>query len=189
MVKTNLKPVRFLATRPILFDNQNKEFCMNTIPRKLVIGALYLVIGLWITTATLWAADPFVGTWKLNLAKSKYSPGPPPKNVTITYEATENGIRATTEGINAEGKPIATTYSATYDGTDVPVTGTGAPYDTIALKRINPNSVELTTKKDGKVVGKGKRVVSKDGKILTVTTKGTSAKGEPTNNVAVYEKQ
>jgi len=161
---------------------------MKTIPRKLVIGALYVVIGLWVTTATLWAADPFVGTWKLNLAKSKYSPGPPPKNLTITYAATENGIKATTEGVNAEGKPVASTYAATYDGKETPVTGTG-PYDTIALKRIDPNTVELTTKKDGKVVSKGKRVVSKDGKVMTVTSKGTNAKGEPTDNVAVYDRQ
>jgi hypothetical protein len=158
---------------------------MNTIPRR----ALYVAIGLWATTIMLWAADPFVGTWKLNLAKSKYSPGPPPKNLTVTYEATENGIKATTEGVNAEGKPVATTYTATYDGKDTPVTGTGAPYDTIALKRIDANTVELTTKKDGKVVGKGKRVVSKDGKVLTVASKGTNAKGEPTNNIAVYDKQ
>jgi hypothetical protein len=158
---------------------------MNTIPRR----ALYVVIGLWATTIMLWAADPLVGTWKLNLAKSKYSPGPPPKNLTVTYEATENGIKATTEGVNAEGKHVATTYTATYDGKDTPVTGTGAPYDTIALKRIDANTVESTTKKDGKVVGKGKRVVSKDGKVLTVTTKGTNAKGEPTNNIAVYDKQ
>ena len=162
---------------------------MNTIPRKLVIGALYAVIGLWITTATVSAADPFVGTWKLNLAKSKYSPGPPPKNLTITYAANGDGIKSTTEGVNSEGKPVATTYAATYDGKDTPVTGTGAPYDTIALKRIDSNTVELTTKKDGKVVSKGKRVVSKDGKVMTMTSKGTNAKGEPTNNVAVYDKQ
>ena len=162
---------------------------MKTIPRKLVIGALYVVIGLWVTTATLWAADPFVGTWKLNLATSKYSPGPPPKNLTITYAANGDGIKSTTEGVNAEGKPVATTYTATYDGKDAAVTGTGAPYDTIALKRIDPNSLETTTKKDGKVLSKGKRVVSKDGKVLTVTTKGTNAKGEATNNVAVYDKQ
>ena len=86
---------------------------------------------------------------------------------------------------NLSQLPIA----ATYDGKDTPVTGSGAPYDTIALKRIDPNTVELTTKKDGKVVSKGKRVVSKDGKVMTITSKGTNAKGEATNNVAVYDKQ
>ena len=163
---------------------------MNGIPQKLVIGALYAVIGIGITASPLWAAaDPFVGTWKLNSAKSKYSPGPPPKNLTITYAAAENGIKSTTEGVNAEGKPVATAYTATYDGKDTPVTGTGAQYDTIALKRVDPNTLELTTKKGGKVLSKGKRVVSKDGKVMTITSKGTNAKGEPTNNVAVYDKQ
>jgi hypothetical protein len=162
---------------------------MRTVPRNLVIAALYVVVGLCITTTTVRAADPFDGTWKLNLAKSKFSPGPPPKNLTITYAATGDGIKATTEGVNFEGNPVATTYTATYDVKDTPVTGTGAPYDTIALKRIDPNTVESTTKKDGKVVSKGKRVVSKDGKVMTLTSKGTNAKGEPTNNVAVYDKQ
>ena len=162
---------------------------MKAIPRRLAFGALYVVIGLSVTTTTLWAADPFAGTWKLNSAKTKYSPGPPPKNLTVKYEATADGVKVTSEGVNAEGKPVATTYTATYDGKDAAVTGTGAPYDTIALKRIDPNTVETTTKKDGKVLSKGKRVVSKDGKVLTVTTKGTNAKGEATDNVAVYDKQ
>jgi hypothetical protein len=161
---------------------------MNASSRRLGIGMLYVAIGLWVTTTTLWAADPFAGKWKLNSAKTKYSPGPPPKNLTITYEATADGIKATTEGVNAEGKPVATTYTATYDGKDTRVTGTGAPYDTIALKKIDSHTVESTTKKDGKVVSKGKRVVSNDGKVMTVTTTGTNAKGEPTNNVAVYDK-
>ena len=69
---------------------------MKAIPRRLAFGALYVVVGLLVTTSSLWAADPFVGTWKLNLAKSKYSPGPPPKNLTVTCGATENGIKATT---------------------------------------------------------------------------------------------
>ena len=162
---------------------------MKAIPRRLAFGALYVVVGLLVTTSALLAADPFVGTWKLNSAKTKYSPGPPPKNLTVKYEPTADGVKVTSEGVNAEGKPVATTYTATYDGKDAAVTGTGAPYDTIAVKRIDPNTVETTTKKDGKVLSKGKRVVSKDGKVLTVTTKGTNAKGEATNNVAVYDKQ
>ena len=135
------------------------------------------------------AADSFVGTWKLNLAKSKYSPGPPPKSLTVTYEANGDGIKTTVEGVNSEGKPISGHYAASYDGKDNPVTGEGLPYDTIALKRINANTVESTTKKDGKVVVNGKRVLSKDGKVMTMTGKGINAKGEPTNNVAVYDKQ
>ena len=162
---------------------------MKTIGRKLVIGAMCLVAGLWMTDTTLLAADSFVGTWKLNLAKSKYKPGPGPKSLTVKYEANGDGIKATSEGVNPEGQPIATQYAASYDGQETPVTGTGAPYDMIALKRIDASTVELTTKKDGKVVSKGKRVVSKDGKVMTVTTTGTNAKGEPTNNVMVYDKQ
>src|SRR4029453_12686000 len=99
------------------------------------------------------------------------------------------GLRRRRRGVNFEGNPVATTYTATYDGKDTPVTGTGAPYDTIALKRIDLNTVESTTKKDGKLVSKGKRVVSKDGKVMSLTSKGTNEIGEPTNNVAVYDKQ
>ena len=133
-------------------------------------------------------ADPIIGTWKLNLAKSKYSPGPPPKSQTVTYEAVGQGVKSTSKGTNAEGNPIDSQYTANYDGKDYPVTGS-PNWDAISLKRINANKVEFTLKKAGKVVSTGATVISKDGKTRTITAKGVNAKGEKTSSTAVYEKQ
>jgi hypothetical protein len=143
---------------------------------------------LFALAASLWAADPAVGTWKLNLAKSKYSPGPPPKSATVTYEETADGIRRTGESITAEGTKTSFEYSAKYDGKDYPVTGSEA-FNAIAMKRVNDHTAEATLKKDGKTVSTARRVISKDGETLTITINGTNAKGEKTRNVTIYDKQ
>jgi hypothetical protein len=137
---------------------------------------------------TLWSADSAVGTWKLNVAKSKYSPGPPPKSATITYEETTSGIKRTGESIDAEGNKTSFEYTAQYDGKDYPVTGSDA-FDAIALKRINDRTTEATLKKGGKIVSSARRVVSEDGKTMTLTITGTNPKGEKTKSTALYEKQ
>jgi len=137
---------------------------------------------------TLWSADPAIGTWKLNTAKSKYSPGPAPKSATITYEETADGVKRTGESIDADGNKTSFEYTAKYDGKDYPVSGSDL-FDAIALKRLNDRTVESTLKKSGKVVTTARRVVSKDGKTLTLTITGTNAKGQKMKNIAVYEKQ
>src|SRR5215813_4096382 len=132
--------------------------------------------------------DPIIGTWKLNLANSKYSPGPPPKSQMLTYEAVGQGVKVTVKGADAEGKPIDFQYTANYDGKDYPVTG--APdRDTTARKRIDAHTMETTHKKAGKVVATGTSVISKDGKTITLTEKGVNAKGEKYSNTVVYDKQ
>jgi hypothetical protein len=138
--------------------------------------------------ANLWAADPALGTWKLNVAKSKYSPGPAPKSAAITYEEVADGIKRTGESVDAEGKTTSFTYTAKYDGKEYPVSGSD-DFDTIVLKRINDNTTEATLKNSGKVVTTARRVVSKDGKMMTLTISGTNAKGEKMHNTTVYEKQ
>jgi hypothetical protein len=132
-----------------------------------------------------------VGTWKLNLAKSKYDPGPSPKSATRTIEARGNGTRQRTEGIDATGNRVAYEYTASYDGKDYPITGTGIPNeaDTIALRRIDDFTIEATLKRAGKVVQTTRSVLSKDGRVLTYTARGINPSGQPTNNVTVWELQ
>ena len=139
-------------------------------------------------SVTAAAVDPHVGTWKLNVAKSKYSPGPAPKEVTMKIEAKGAGIHLTQTGTDGAGKPIRVDFSANYDGKDNPTTGV-TNTDTIAVKRVDANTTESTLKKGGKVVMTVISVVSKDGKTRTSTFKGTDAAGKPVNNVAVYDKQ
>ena len=133
------------------------------------------------------AKNPEIGTWKLNVAKSKYSPGPAPKSNTITMEAAGDAVKYTAKGENAEGKPTMQEYTAKYDGKDVPVTGSPVT-DMVAIKRIDSHTVERVNKKDGKVMTTTRRVYSKDGKTLTVTTNGTNSKGEKVHNVAHFDR-
>jgi hypothetical protein len=150
------------------------------------ILALAVVVILNVT-GVLAQSNPSIGTWKLNLAKSTYSPGPAPRSQTSKIEAAGNGVKNTTEGIAANGSAISYTWTANYDGKDYPMTGTtpnGA--DTNAIKRVNGNTFESTLKKGGKVVQTTRTSYSKDGKLRTQTSKGTNESGQPTSNVAVY---
>jgi hypothetical protein len=139
-------------------------------------------------TAIASGADSSVGTWKLNLDKSKYSPGPAPKSATVTIEALDGGIKYTSNGVNAEGSPTHVEFTAQYDGTDNPVTGSPA-FDSIALKRVDANTTDSTTKKDGKVMVSSRAVVSNDGKTRTLTSKGKNLKGQDVNSVVVFDRQ
>jgi hypothetical protein len=133
-------------------------------------------------------AQTNLGTWKLNLAKSTYSPGPAPRSGTFTFQVEGQNLKNTSEGIDAEGKPIKAVFIHTYDGKPYPTTG--APgIDSSAYTRVDANIVKFTRMKAGKVVQTGSHVVSSDGKTLTVITSGTDASGREINNVAVYEKQ
>ncbi len=152
--------------------------------------AMYAAFGLSLALPTVLSAqgDPFVGTWTLNHAKSKFQPGPAPKDQTTIMEASAQGIKATTKATDAAGKATTTSYTAGYDGKDYAVTG-NADYDTVSLKRVNANTVEFTRKKAGKIVQTGTNVVAADGKSRTVTTTGTNAQGQKINNLAVYDKK
>jgi hypothetical protein len=136
----------------------------------------------------LWAADPHVGTWKANMAKSKFNPGPPPKSDRLTTTAQDNGIKAVEDFVEADGKAYHIEFAAKCDGKDYPVTG--FPYmDTVAIRRIDANTFEGVAKKAGKEVLRIQEVFSKDGKTLTFTEKGKNAQGQDMNNTWVYDKQ
>ena len=133
------------------------------------------------------AAEAWLGTWKLNTAKSKYSPGPAPKNLTLTWKATADGIEHAADGMNGEGQPMHSGYVTKYDNTDVPYTG-NPDADMASAKKIDDNGYENVWKKDGKTTITAKVVVSKNGKTMTITQTGTNAKGQTVHNVAVYDK-
>jgi hypothetical protein len=132
-------------------------------------------------------ADPTVGTWKLNLAKSKYNAGQPPKSSTVVIAAAGQGIKLTSDTVLADGTARKISYTAMYDGKDAVVTGT-PDYDGMSLKK-TASGVEGSRKKAGKVVQTYTRVVSADGKTMTVTSTGTTATGGKVDNVQVYDKQ
>lgn len=160
---------------------------MMRINRFAAFTTALLLVAL-VLAVTAVAADQHSGTWKLNLDKSKYSPGPAPKSTTVKVEADEKGIKINAEGSNADGSAIHIQYDAKFDGKDYPVTG--LPYgDTVSVKRTDANTIESTLKKGGQVVMTVTSTVSKDGKTRTSTFKGKDAEGHDVNNVVVYDKQ
>ena len=137
---------------------------------------------------TLSAADPLVGTWKLNTAKSKYSPGPGPKSATVTYTEDGGWIIAKAEGVGPDGKATATNNRYKRDGKEYPFVVAGGATGTIVSKTTGPNTFDATVK-NGAATTTVHTVVSKDGKVFTRTSKGTNAEGKPTTSTVVYEKQ
>jgi len=133
------------------------------------------------------AANPTLGTWKLNEGKSKISPGAP-KNLTVVYEAAGGDIKGTIDGVDGMGKPTHNEWTGKFDGKDYPVTG-DPNSDMRAIKQIDDHNFELTVKKGGKVTMTGKAVISADGKTRTVTVSGTNAEGKKVTSTAVYDKQ
>ena len=132
--------------------------------------------------------DSFVGNWKLNVAKSKYSPGPPAKSSTVTYEAAGAGYKVSVRTEPASGAVQAWSYTTNLDGKDSVITGNNANADSIAAKRIDANTIENVSKMGGKVTITSRVVLSADGKTRTNTQTGTDAKGQKVNNVLVYER-
>jgi len=153
-----------------------------------IILALAGVLGVGIVTLSAQGSDPRIGTWNVNLTKSKYSPGPPPQSLTVKVEPAGPGEKVTAEFVNADGTRTTTVYTANFDGKDYPLTGAQLA-NTVALKRIDARTTERTDKKEGKVVQTLRRVVAQDGKTMTVTVKGTNAQGQAVNNVIVFDKQ
>ena len=151
----------------------------------------FLVTASVASSPLLAQGNPFVGNWKLNVAKSKFEPGPAPKSQTRTVVAEGEGAKYTFEGVRADGTSFSYSFTVNYDGKDNPISGEGAPgsADTIAIKRVGDYKVEATLKKAGKQVGTSKAEVSTDGKVSTVKSKGHTPDGKAYSIVAVYEKQ
>ncbi len=156
--------------------------------KKFVAFATTLLLVALAVNAAVAADDQHSGTWKMNPAKSKYSPGPAAKSVTLTIEADENHYKVNAEGVDGNGNPTHVQFDANFDGKDYPATGLPVG-DMVSLKRINASTIQVAQKKDGKTVMTVTSVVSKDGKTRTSTFKGTDAQGRDVNNVVVYDKQ
>ncbi len=139
-------------------------------------------------TVTRAQTDPFAGTWKLDVAKSTYKPGPAPKSATVVIEAVgKAGLKVAVDAVTADG-PMKWGYTNAGDGKESPVTGNPA-YDAVVVTRTTPAESTVVYKKAGKTVATLKVSAAKDGKTLTATTDGTDPKGQAMHNVAHYTKQ
>jgi hypothetical protein len=150
-------------------------------------GLIVAVVVAVVSTALAQAPKALAGTWKLNAAKSSFSPGPPPKSMTVNYVIGDNGVKIVVNFVPAEGPAQKWEMGGDYDGKDHPVKG-NPNVDTASFKLVDDRTGESTFKKGGKVTAVNTRVLSADGRTLTVTSKGTTADGKPRTDVQVFEK-
>jgi hypothetical protein len=162
-----------------------RRFQRNHSMIKTRIAVMAVVLSFAMTLASL-AANPQMGTWKLNEAKSKLVPGMG-KNATVTYVEHKDKIRITVDGVDKDGKPTHSVWVGKFDGKAYPLKGNLA-YNSVAYKVVNDRTNDITTLKDGKVMWSGRIVVAADGKSRTVTVSGTDANGKKFSGKAVYDK-
>jgi len=133
--------------------------------------------------------DAHMGTWKLNVAKSKFAPGHTMKRETRTYEPTGDGYKFSGQRVDADGSTHPESFTVKYDGKDNPFAGDTYGADTLAVKLVDVNHIDATEKKGGKMLYTSKVVVSNAGKVMSITIRGKSGSGQPINAVLVYDKQ
>jgi hypothetical protein len=156
--------------------------------KRAFVRAIAVCAAVSISASLALAGENWVGTWKVDLAKSKYSPGPAPKSAILKFESTSAGIKLTTDIVDGAGKAHEGGFTSKFDGKEVPLTG-NPNADAGSPKRLDDNSYKNVWKKAGKVTITAKAVVSTDGKTLTITQTGTDAQGRAVSITAVYDRQ
>jgi hypothetical protein len=149
--------------------------------------ALMSLCILCLCSVTVFGQKNMVGTWKLDTAKSKYSPGPAPKSQVGIYEAVDNGLKVVSDRVEADGKMIHFEWTAKFDGKDYPVKGDPGR-DAVSVKKVDDYTIDITNKKGGKVTTTIHAVYAKDGKSRTETVTGTNAQGQKVENVTQWTK-
>ena len=153
----------------------------------VVVGAVVLV-GLGVVGSSAQAPDPLVASWKLNLTKSKYDPGPAPRSTMLKIDAAGKGFAVAVDSVGADGKPIKWGFTSQPDGKDMPVTG-NAGTSHAAVRQINDRINEIINKKDGKVTQVLTNVLSPDGNTIAVMYMRDDGAGRTTNvSFATYER-
>ena len=141
------------------------------------------------------AANPLLGTWTVNIAKSKYSPADlTPKSGTTTFAAASGGIRVTNDGVDNQGRKTHQEYTTNFDGKDVPcnctIDGKPSPnQDSVSWRKIDDYTYELVAKLKGQALTTTRIVVARDGKTRTGTATGKNAQGQTINNSVLQEKK
>jgi hypothetical protein len=157
--------------------------------RPLSVALAFAAIVVFAAGAGTTAADRNIGTWKLNVAKSRFDPDRKPKNQTLTIEEWgADGVKYTADGADADGRPTHVEFQAKYDGKFVTLTGS-PDANALSIKRINANKFESTTQLNGKQMSFMSIVFSEDGKTRTLTQIGKNAVGHDVHNTIVYDKQ
>jgi len=133
------------------------------------------------------ADDAFMGTWKLNEAKSKIPAGVP-KNTTVAYAQSGDEVTVTVDGVDPSGKAVHHTWTGKFDGKDYAAKGSDM-HDARAYTKVDAHTLTYTVVKSGKTIGHGKVVIAADGKTRKVTETERGENGKRVKSVAVYDKE
>ena len=153
-----------------------------TLKRFIATAVFMAMVG---AAAVAQSTSPLVGTWNLNVAKSKS----PFKSGTSVIEAVGEGIKFTVDLVATDGTKSHWGFTGNFDGKDVPVTGDSPYGDTVALTRVNERTIQIAGKFKGKASTNHVITVSADGKTRTSTAKGTDKNGKPVDSISFYEKK
>jgi hypothetical protein len=160
------------------------------VTRRVAVALLIAAVGI---PAGLRAqsSPPRTGRWELDLQKSTFNPGPGPRQQTRVDRQTPTGLEATVTGITGTGMEINYRYAPSFGGSDVPIMGTGVPSggDSIAVRLIDERTIESILRRAGMVVLTRTEVVSADGRMLTITSRGVDPSGAAASNVTVYNRR
>jgi hypothetical protein len=151
----------------------------------VIVGFAVLIVA---SAATAQTTEPIVGTWKLDLAKSSYTPGPAPKSSTLIVEPAGKGLKVAVDAVNADGSPLKWGFTTLRDGKEEAAVTGNPMFDVMTATRDSATAGTNVYKKAGKVVMTTKASISADGKTMTLTSTGTDPKGQKIHNVAVYTK-
>jgi hypothetical protein len=154
----------------------------------LVLSLLSAALAAGPSQIGLTQSNLLLGKWKLNLDKSKFSPGPPPKSQTLNFEGVGQDFKNTAETVDAQDQATKIVFMHIYDGKPHPTTGNPL-FDATTYTIVDAHHVKWVRSKADKAVQTGSNEISSDGKTFTVTTEGVGPNGQPISNVAVYEKQ
>ncbi|HKA37594.1 MAG TPA: hypothetical protein VKH43_12295 [Thermoanaerobaculia bacterium] len=156
--------------------------------RDLALGLLAAGAALLVSACSTLASSKWIGTWELNTAESKYSPGPAPRSQTVRFSVAGDSIMLTSDGVGADGTPTHTGYVSRFDGKDVPWDG-NPDADIASPLKIDANNYDNIWKQTGKATMISRVTVSADGRTMTVVQKGTNENGEPVSVTAVYDRR
>jgi hypothetical protein len=158
-------------------------------PKTILIQINLAIVLVLAGTLLAQAQESLFGTWKMNAAKSKYSPGPVPKSNIAKWEAFQGGVKLTVDVVRANGETLHYESSGKFDGKDNPVKGNNPDGDAVAFSKIDARTYEAVTKKGGQTTVTAHIVVATDGKTRITTQTGKDGQGQTVNNMMFYEKQ
>ena len=158
--------------------------------RKSTLMGINVALGLLLTgTLLAQAQEPLFGTWKMNAARSKYSPGPVPKSLIVKWEPLDGGVKITVDLVPVNGETQHYESSGKFDGKENPVIGNSPDADTMAFSKTDAHTYGLVMKRGGKTTLTSRMVVAADGKTRITTQTGKSDQGKTVKNTQFYEKQ